>query len=150
MKMKIFTLAIATIIAGTLFTACKSSTDKIDNAKENVKDAEVKMVEAKQELNNAINDSVQQFKKESEEKISAFEKSITNLKIKLATGKEESKAEYEKKLASLEQKNNEMKKKLEDYKDNGQGKWSKFKSEFNHDMDELGNALRDLTVDNIK
>ena len=43
-----------------------------------------------------------------------------------------------------------MKKRLEEYKDEGQEKWTSFKSEFNHDMDELGKAFKDLTVKNVK
>jgi hypothetical protein len=31
-----------------------------------------------------------------------------------------------------------------------QSDWESFKREFNHDMDELGQALKDLTVDNKK
>ena len=50
----------------------------------------------------------------------------------------------------LEQKNTELKKILSDYKDEGQDKWTSFKNEFNHDMDELGKAFKDLTVKNLK
>jgi hypothetical protein len=149
MNKTIFTLAITTIMAGTMITGCQSSADKIENAKENVKDAEDKMVEAKQNLNIAINDSIQLFKKESEEKISAFEKDIAEFKAKITTVKEETKDEYEKKLASIEQKNNKLKKKLENYKEDGQDNWSQFKNEFNHDMDELGKAFKDLTIKNL-
>ena len=31
-----------------------------------------------------------------------------------------------------------------------QSNWESFKREFNHDMDEIGQALKDLTVDNKK
>lgn len=32
----------------------------------------------------------------------------------------------------------------------GKEKWGTFKTEFNHDMDELGKAFNNLTVNNIK
>ena len=131
------------LTAGTMFTACQSSGAKVENARENVEDA-------KQELNQALNDSIRQFKKESEEKINAIEKSIAEFKTKIATEKKETRVIYEKKLSELEQTNKEMKKKLEEFKDDGQEAWASFKSEFNHDMDELGNAFKDLTVDNKK
>ena len=43
-----------------------------------------------------------------------------------------------------------MKKKLEDYQAEGKDSWETFKTEFSHDMDALGNAFKDLTVNNVK
>jgi len=43
-----------------------------------------------------------------------------------------------------------MKQKLGDHKEDGKENWNAFKKEFNHDMDELGNAFKDLTVNNVK
>jgi hypothetical protein len=54
---------------------------------------------------------------------------------------------YEKKIEILEQQNKDLKKRIEDY-ETSQSDWEKFKSEFNHDMEELGKALKDFTVDN--
>ena len=51
-------------------------------------------------------------------------------------------------MAEFEQKNNDMKRKLEDYKEEGIEQWNSFKSEFKKDLDELGKALKNLTVDN--
>jgi len=39
---------------------------------------------------------------------------------------------------------------MDDYKQDGKENWEKFKAEFNHDMDELGKAFKDLTINNIK
>lgn len=41
-----------------------------------------------------------------------------------------------------------MQKKMADYKADGKDSWAKFKEEFNHDMDELGKALKDFTIKN--
>jgi hypothetical protein len=43
-----------------------------------------------------------------------------------------------------------MKDKMNGYKAEGKDKWENFKTEFNHDMDELGNALSDLGKNNVK
>jgi len=37
---------------------------------------------------------------------------------------------------------------MRDYKGEGKEKWEAFKTEFNRDMDELGKAFKDLTVNN--
>lgn len=55
----------------------------------------------------------------------------------------------EKKLAELEQKNKALKEKLAEYKEDGNEQRKSFKTEFNHDMKELGKAFSDLTVNNI-
>jgi hypothetical protein len=36
------------------------------------------------------------------------------------------------------------------YKNDADSDWQSFKREFNHDMDELGNAFNNLTVNNKK
>jgi peptidoglycan hydrolase CwlO-like protein len=150
MKNTILVLAVTAFMGGTMVAGCNSSDKKVENARDKVQDAKENMVEVTQELNQALKDSIQQFKNESVVKISHYEKSIAEFKARIANEKKENKAIYEKKLAELEQKNSDMKKKLEDFKDEGQGDWRSFKSEFNHDMDELGQALKDLTVDNNK
>jgi len=82
----------------------------------------------------------------AEEKISSYEKSIGELKARIANGTKENLAKYEKKLVELEQKTSDMKKKLEEYKEEGKDKWDAFKLKFNHDLDELGKALKGFTV----
>ncbi len=146
MKNSILFMAVTVFMAVTIFTSCQSSAKKVENAQQNVKEEKGNVVEAKQELNQALKDSIQQFKKESAEKISDYDNSIAELKATIVKGKKETKAKYEKELAVLEQKNNDMKKKLDDYKEEGSDKWAIFKREFNHDMDELGKSLKGFTV----
>jgi hypothetical protein len=153
MKKTIFTLAITAFIAGTVFTSCESSVKKTDIAEEKVQDAKNNELDAQINLNKAQQDSIaeyKQFKKESEEKLAQNEKSIAEFKTRIAKEKKENKAEYEKKLAELEQKNTDMKKVLDDYKNEGKDKWTSFKTKFNHDMDEITNAMKNVTIEKSK
>ena len=143
MKKTISVLAVTVFMAGAILTGCQSSAKKVENAQD-------KVIEANQELSQALKDSIQQFKTESELKINANEKSIAEFKAKIKNEKKESKAVYEKKLAALEQKNSDLKKKLDEFKDDGKANWKTFKAEFSSDMNELGNALKDFTVKNVK
>ena len=118
-------LAVTMIIAGTMFTGCNSSGNKIENAENKLEAANDNVSAAKQDLNQAIKDSLteyQKFKKESDERIMAFDKNIAELKVKIANEKKENKARYEKKLNGLEQQNRKMKKDLEEYKEEGKEK----------------------------
>src|SRR4030042_3477760 len=150
MKVTISILALATFMAGAILTSCQSSAKKVENARDNLQEAKDNVIEAKQQLNQALNDSIQKFKRASVERISNNEKIIAEFKARLAKGEKVTKAKYEKTVAELEQKNNDLKKKLENYMDEGQDKWTSFKNEFNHDMDELGLAIKDLTVKNLE
>lgn len=143
MKKTISVLAVTVFMAGAILTGCRSSAKKVENARNNV-------IEANQELSQALKDSIQQFKKESELRINANEESIDKFKAKIKNEKKESKAVYEKKLAELEQKNSDLKKKLEEYKEESEDNWKTFKAEFSNDMNELGNALKNFTVKNVK
>ena len=143
MKKIFFTLAIAALFAGTQLTSCRSSARKVEVAQENVDKANL-------ELDQVIKDSIQQFKKYSEIKITRYEKGIAEFKSRIANEKKENRALYEKKLAELEKRNNELKLKLADYKYEEKAKWEIFKANYNHDMDELGKSFDDLTIKKSK
>ncbi|HBS86002.1 MAG: hypothetical protein A2W91_08405 [Bacteroidetes bacterium GWF2_38_335] len=141
MKKSLFTIAIATLFAGTILTGCQSSEDKIKNAEDNVKDAQ-------DELEKAKNDSIAEynsFKKASEEKIIAHAKILSDFKERIAEQKKENRADYEKKLAELEAQNSDLKMKLELYKEQGKNNWQQFKEDFNNEMEDLGKSISDLT-----
>ena len=105
---------------------------------------------ANQELNQALKDSIQDFRKKTEEQLIANEKSLALYKEKIAKENKEYKAEYEKEWAKLNEKNKEMKARLENYNEEKDGNWEKFKTEFNSDMKDLGNAFKNLTIKNVK
>ena len=80
----------------------------------------------------------------AEEKISSYEKSIHELKTKIAKEAKEDIAKYEKALAEIEHKASEIKKKVHEYKEEGKDKWAAYNDKFNHDIDELGKALKNF------
>jgi hypothetical protein len=49
-------------------------------------------------------------------------------------------------LAELEQKANDIKKMVHEYTEEGKDKWNAYNVKFNHDLDELGKALKNFTV----
>jgi DNA repair ATPase RecN len=141
-------------MAGTIFTSCQSSIQKQEAAQAKVRDA-------KQDLNAAQKDAKaaaqvvataeewKAFRSESELKIRDNEIRITELNVKMKKPGEIFDALYAKKIANLEQQNKDMRARLEAY-EKSQSNWESFKREFNHDMDAIGQALKDLTVDNKK
>jgi uncharacterized protein involved in exopolysaccharide biosynthesis len=144
MKKTIFMLAVTAFVAGAMLTSCQSSSEKVESAQEKVHDAKNQVVMAEQELNQALKDSIQQFKKESEERIAANEKSIAEIRIRIAKENKENKAIFEQRLAVLEQQNKDMKKRLRNFTENQSEKWESFRVEFNNEMEKQGKAFRDF------
>ena len=150
MKQTFIKIAFVTFIAGLMITSCQPSTQKVENAKEDLNAAKEQVVEARQDYNQAVKDSVIQFRKDSEVRISENERLIAAFKANLSKMEKATQVKYEKTIADLELLNIHMKQKLADYKDEEESKWQSFKREFNHDMDELGKSLKGLVVDDKK
>jgi hypothetical protein len=131
-------------IAGMMLASCNSPSKKVENAEENVKDAQEKLDKANMEYR----EELVNYRIETSRRIAENDSTIARLKAKIAEKKKDAREDYMKRVAVLEQKNSELKHKMDNYKDEGKDNWERFKTEFNHDMDELGQAFKDLTVRN--
>ncbi len=146
MKITIVALALSTmLVAGTLLTGCKSPAQKEDAAQTKVDEAQQDLKAA--QIKVASQEEWATFKSESELKIKDNEIRIAELKVKMKKPGKVFDALYQKRIDDLEKRNLEMRVRMETYEKN-QSDWESFKTEFNHDMDELGNALKDITVNN--
>ncbi|MGM0580863.1 MAG: peptidase M23 [Bacteroidota bacterium] len=141
MKISIMALAICTTV---FFTSCNSSSEKLQNAKEDVNAANADLSEAQQKYA----EEVRLFRIEVGKKITENDKKIDEINAKIKNSKNELKAEYEKQVAILEQNNKDLKIKMGNYKASSKENWESFKSEFNKDMNNLGSALKNFTVEN--
>jgi hypothetical protein len=146
MRKSIFKVAFIALASSIVLTSCMSPAEKVESSAENVEDAQEDLNQAKRDYNEEYN----QFKIDSEQKITANEQLIIDLKLYSKDKKAEAKANYEKAISDLEMKNRAMKERIATQKESNNEKWQTFKNEFNHDMDELGNALRDLGKKNVK
>jgi DNA-directed RNA polymerase alpha subunit len=146
MKKTKMILGSAIFLAGAVFTSCSNSAQKVENEKEKVVDAN----ESLEEANEDYAEDMAVYRKENAERILANDKRIAEFKAKIAVQKNDAKLKYEEQIGDLERKNIEFKKKLDSYEEPGADKWIAFKAEFSRDMDELGKALKDLTVKNNK
>lgn len=154
MKKTIITLAAAMLLAVSAFVSCKSPAQKEDAARNEVQDAQQNLDEAKTDADAesqkvATTEEWLVFKSDAELKIKSNEDRIAVLTVKMNRPGEILDPLYKKRIQTLEQQNRDLKTRLVVY-EKEQSDWSTFKREFNHDMDELGNALKDLTVDNNK
>jgi len=84
------------------------------------------------------------FKKEQEEKIKQNDAHIAELRSKKNSAKDKVDAAYNKSIEKLQESNAELRRRITGYQYTNESNWEEFKREFNHDMDELGKALKDL------
>ncbi len=128
----------------TIFVSCKPSA-KEEAAQENVEIAKDELADARKEANQ---EEWQSFKDEMNVVIVKNEARIDELKQDVKKSGESANHEYDKKIDALKAKNAELKTKMNLYKNDANSDWKSFKSEFNHDMDELGESLKNFTVNN--
>jgi chromosome segregation ATPase len=154
MKKIILMVAVTTFMAGTTLVSCKSNSEKEGDAEKNVQ-------EANQDLNQVQNDAKadaatkatdaewQTFKTETEASISANDMRIADLKKAMKKPGTTFDANYAKSIDALEERNKALAARVKDY-ENNQTDWESFKREFDSDMKGLGEAFKDLTVNNKK
>lgn len=152
MKKTFLNLALTTFIATTLLVGCQDSTKKEAAAQDNVENAREDLDDAKEELSDARKAATEQewqaFKESTNATITQNEIRIAEMKADLKKRGESIDEAYAKKIEDLEEKNREIKTKVEMYKNDTSSDWKSFKEEYNRDMDELGQAFKNFTVDN--
>jgi hypothetical protein len=146
MKKSILVLAACTLIGSSIMTGCNSASDKVVIAQENVAEANSDLDQANKEYLA----EVENYRIETAARIAANDESIREFNARVEKDKRAANADYKKKMAELQQKNVDMKLRMDNYREEGKDKWVIFKTEFSHDMDEMGKAFKDLTVKNVK
>ncbi|MEP7269679.1 MAG: hypothetical protein ABI844_18830 [Saprospiraceae bacterium] len=138
-KATLFTVFII-IVIGSILTSCDSPEKKVEEAKQGVTEAKENLKEALQELNAEY----PAFKTEAELKIADNEKSIAELNAILnKPGKLPLDEMRKKKIAELKEKNAQLKSRLYGY-EKERTDWEAFKREFNHDLEGISEAFKDL------
>lgn len=151
MKNSIFMLA---LIAGTLFTGCKNNEEKKEDAVEDV-------IEASDDLNKVNNDinkdamtkandaEWQTYKMAANKTIMENETRIAELQTAMKKPGKNFDDSYKSSIEDLEEKNTSLKNRINDY-ENNQTDWDTFKREFDSDMEGLGKAFKNISVNNKK
>jgi len=152
MKKQILNIALIASLTGAVLTGCQTNSQKEEAAQEELQEArenleEVQMDSMVEAAKVAEAEEWIAFKLEQNEKIKNNDERIAELKAKLNKPGKVLDPIYEKRIENLKEKNAELKAKLLGYEQT-QTDWEKFKTEFNHDMDELGKSLKDFTEDN--
>jgi hypothetical protein len=135
-------IAIVLFSSATMIS-CDNSAKNLEKAQDAVIEADIDLVKANQEY---LSD-MESYKKETDTRIETNKKDIADFKARVSKEKMEIQMTYAQKIAELEQRNIDLKKRLDDFSAEGEAQWETFKDEFTRDMDELGNAFKDFTIE---
>ncbi|WP_452229154.1 MULTISPECIES: hypothetical protein [unclassified Lacinutrix] len=165
MKKNILSLTVIVFMAGVVLTSCgQASKQDAKTVKEDVKelnkDLKQGAKDSSEEIKSSVTSEWNKFENASNTAIEKTENKIQELRAKIAKVNENEKEKWTKELDKLEQKNKELKEKLakrgQAFKDDvisfnasTVANEQKFEREFNHDITELGSALKDLFKNNV-
>ena len=89
------------------------------------------------------------FREATEQKIKDNDDRIVAIKAEMKASEKANDEAYKERIKAVEAKNKAMRDRM-DNQEKMKSDWESFKREFNHDMDELGQSLKDFTVNNKK
>lgn len=147
-------IVILAILTTAFFTNCKNNTEKEADAIEEVQNATENLDsitnQVKEEAITKANDAEwQTYKTQANKSIANNKARIVELQLAMNKPGKNFDASYKKSISDLEAKNTALATKISDY-ENNQTDWDTFKREFDSDMEGMGKALKDLTVNNKK
>ena len=154
MKNILFMLAIAMLITSGSFIGCQSPTEKKEAAEKDLQEAKQDVREAQQEVVDSLHRAAtvaeyEAFKADAQVRIKRNNDRIAELRVKRSKPGKAMDEYYETRIVALEKRNRELKEEIDSY-DRSRSDWGEFKREFNHDMNEIGEAIEDLFEDNKK
>jgi hypothetical protein len=137
---KILAFVFTSLLTVVLFSCQKTGNNEMADTIEELR-------EVAMDIRNENYQDYLQFKADAEEKIKENDHSSGRLRYKkyAAEGKD---PKHDQKIDVLKERNRLLKVKLNSYQDGDRNNWAQFKREFNHDMDELCKAFKDLDRDN--
>lgn len=149
MKKTILNLATATFLCTALLTSCSSPSQKEENAKEEVQEKKEDLVDAQQEATQAAivaanAEEWQAFKNETQMKIDENQAVIAELRKRKRKANDEMTEEaYKARIDEYQAANKQLRQRMDDY-ERDQTDWNTFKNQYNRDMDQLTQSIRDM------
>jgi len=136
--------AIGIAIVAIASIGCTSPTQKVENAKSDLKEAKIELSESERDSITDYNN----FMADANKSIAVNDRAIETYKVDMQTSSTSLRTSNQKNIDNLAQRNIDMRKKIESY--NGRSDWDVFKKEFKYDMDKLSAAIKNVGIRNSK
>ena len=154
MKKTILAVSAGTILSLLLVMGCQSAAEQNESAQKKVEAAKTDLKNAQEDaykasVKAATAEQWKEFKTLTEAQIKENDATIANLRVKIKSANATMQVDYNNRIDILAEKNTQLKKRMDEYSGN-QTDWETFKSEFSHDMTELGKALKGFAFSSDK
>jgi len=121
---------------------CEILENELNEAKGRLKLAKKDVKDAKQKLNQALEELINKIEIKKEELEETQSNLVDDPESSSTSNIENIKSKYDEALVAMELRKNIIKKKIEEYSAEGTENWDSFKHKLNHDLEELGAALK--------
>ena len=121
---------------------CEALENELNEAKARLKLAKKDVKDAKQELNQGLEEVINKMESQKEELEETQSNLVNDSESSSTSNMENIKSKYDEAMVALELRKNKIKKKIEEYNAEGSENWNSFKNKLNHDLEELGTALK--------
>jgi prefoldin subunit 5 len=121
---------------------CEILENELNEAKGRFKLAKKDVKDAKQKLNQALEEVINKIENKKKEIKETQSNLVNDPESSPVFNTENIKSKYDEAMVALELRKNKIKKKIEEYNVEGTENWDSFKHKLNHDLEELGLALK--------
>lgn len=121
---------------------CEALENELNEAKARLKLAKKDVKDAKQKLNQGLEEVINKMESQKEELEETQSNLVNDSESSSTSNMENIKSKYDEAMVALELRKNKIKKKIEEYNAEGSENWNSFKNKLNHDLEELGTALK--------
>lgn len=128
---------------GVDLSECEMLEEKLDRAQIKLVAAQKEVSEIKEQLSKAVEESLKKLEEEENKSNVSIE---SDKNEESSFGFDDIKSKYNKTIVEIEAKKTEIQKRLSEYRADGTEKWETFKHKLNHDLEELGKALKGFTT----
>lgn len=145
MKRTMYAISVAAFLGGTVLTGCGSD-ENADGRNDQMEETGDRLDESADDFSDWL-----EFRRAAKEEIAENRAKIAELKVKQETAGAVGDKIYEERIENLRAENERLQERIDNYdpkKDGDSERWEEFKREFRHDMDQLGESIRDIGKDN--
>jgi phosphoenolpyruvate-protein kinase (PTS system EI component) len=135
-------LAVAGITNSSDLTKCEILEKELNEAKGRFKLAKKDVKDANQKLSQALEEVFNKMENRKKDIKETHSNLVNDPESTSAFNFENIKSGYDEAMVALDLRKNKIKKKIEEYNVEGTEKWDSFKHKLNHDLEELGVALK--------
>lgn len=137
---------VTSMCCAVLLMGCQTPSDKVDNAKVDVANANQDLKDARREVRADWQEEWLEFKRTNDASIAENERRFIELRGKAKDVNARERAAFTGRIDACERRNNDIRDRVNNYKDEGDAGWQVFKKAIGRDMDDLKVSCKNIMI----